>query len=248
MILLVANRELRRGCGGALRGIGSVLLEIVLSGLAAPMMMVSQSACVLGTLLGRDVGWHPQRRDDGSIPLGQVVRHYGWHTAFGVGLGLAAYLVAVPLFLWMSPVILGLVLAIPIAAITARRGAGDVLRKLGLLLIPEETRPPAVLQRAHALTDQLRPTCEPMEAVHRLMSDPRLLDAHRAMVMNGRRLRAWEVEPDRLIGLAKLEDTDDARASVGELTPREKAALLADATGLQRLLTVFNQQPAFSRR
>ena len=52
---------------------------------------------------------------------------------------------------WMSPVILGLVLAIPIVALTSARGPGVLLRKLGLLRIPEEVSAPAVLKRAREL-------------------------------------------------------------------------------------------------
>ncbi len=52
------------------------------------------------------------------------------------------------LFWWMSPVILGLVLAVPLAAITASRAAGQGLRRIGLLTVPEERTPPAVMLAA----------------------------------------------------------------------------------------------------
>ena len=51
----------------------------------------------------------------------------------------------------MLPVVLGLALAIPLAALTAKRGDGLALRRLGLLRIPEERLPPAVLARAAVL-------------------------------------------------------------------------------------------------
>jgi membrane glycosyltransferase len=54
----------------------------------------------------------------------------------------------------MSPVILGLVLAIPIVALTSARTPGQWLRKRKLLNIPEETDPPPILGRAAALRRQ----------------------------------------------------------------------------------------------
>ena len=47
----------------------SSLIEIVLSALLAPILMLIQSGSVFQILLGRDTGWQPQRRDDGSIPF-----------------------------------------------------------------------------------------------------------------------------------------------------------------------------------
>jgi membrane glycosyltransferase len=51
----------------------------------------------------------------------------------------------------MSPVILGLVLAIPIVALTSARTPGQWLRKRKLLNIPEESDPPPILGRAREL-------------------------------------------------------------------------------------------------
>ncbi len=45
-----------------------MLAEIVISALIAPIMMLIQSASVIGILSGRDSGWNAQRRDDGTLP------------------------------------------------------------------------------------------------------------------------------------------------------------------------------------
>jgi membrane glycosyltransferase len=49
----------------------------------------------------------------------------------------------------MLPVVLGLALAIPLAAFSAATGPGEAFRRLGLLRIPEEVRPPATLAKAN---------------------------------------------------------------------------------------------------
>ena len=80
-----AVRPRRRGAdsAAAARVLG-MLVETVISGLIAPVMMLIQSASVIGILMGRDSGWQAQRRDDGTLPWRDVVRRYGRHTLFGL--------------------------------------------------------------------------------------------------------------------------------------------------------------------
>src|SRR6185295_18025678 len=144
------------------------------SGLIAPVMMLIQSASVVQILSGRDSGWQAQRRDDGSLPLAATMRRYGWHTAFGSLLALAAYEVSFSLFAWMTPVIVGLLLAIPLAQWSASPAAGRWLRRMKLLLVPEESRAPDILVRANALVETFASEGEATGAFARLFSDPAL--------------------------------------------------------------------------
>ena len=154
MVTVLLRRELRRGCGGILGLVGSLLLETLIAGLMAPVIMLTQSIDVTAILLGRDSGWNAQRRDDGGIPLASIIRLYRRHTILGLLLGAGAWAVSPYLALWMLPVVLGLALAVPLAAWTGRRSLGVGLRRVGLLRIPEETHPPAVLRRAASLYHQ----------------------------------------------------------------------------------------------
>ena len=56
-----------------------------------------------------------------------------------------------PALPWLIPVGLPLLLAIPIATFTSRSSVGERWRAAGLLWVPEESQPPAVLRRAAAL-------------------------------------------------------------------------------------------------
>src|SRR5690606_6558785 len=69
LILALLRGSIRRPSGGGLRLVLSALIEIVLSAMLAPMMMLIQSGAVFQILAGRDTGWQPQRRDDGSVPF-----------------------------------------------------------------------------------------------------------------------------------------------------------------------------------
>jgi len=227
-----------RACGGALRTVLSVLIETVLAGLIAPVAMLTQSAAVVSILAGRDGGWQPQRRDDGAIPFRQTARQYRVHTTIGLLLGVASYLVSPSLLLWMSPVVLGLALAIPMAAWTAGRGPGQALRRAGLLRIPEEQAPPAVLAEAERLQAQLQTAAIP--AFRRLTSNARLLLAHTAMLPPPRP-RGGPFNPALLMGLAKLEEAPTLDAAAAVLTREEAAAVLADRQGVALLRSLVPQ-------
>ena len=79
-IALIEPRT-RRGSGGALALIASTIVEIIVSAALAAIMMLIQSGSVAQILSGRDTGWNPQRRDDGSIPLRSIARRHRAHTA-----------------------------------------------------------------------------------------------------------------------------------------------------------------------
>jgi membrane glycosyltransferase len=221
--------------------VSSLLLETLIAGLLAPVVMLTQSIDVVAILLGRDSGWNAQRRDDGGIPLRDIVRLYRRHTVLGVLLGIGGWAVSPFLALWMLPVVIGLALSVPLAALTGRRSWGVALRRIGLLRIPEEVHPPEVLRRAatlyrHALT-------EPgAEGVSGLLRDPALLAAHRQMLPPGRRPGVDPLDVPLLTGSAKLSEADRLEAVWPTLSAAEKAAVLSDRTELDMMLTLFRSE------
>jgi membrane glycosyltransferase len=232
--VMLADGPSRRGFGGAIRAFFSMLCEIVISGLIAPIMMLIQSSSVAGILMGRDSGWQVQRRDDGSLPLRAVVRRYWPHTLFGLILALAAYEVSLSLFAWMTPVIIGLMLAIPLTQWSASTGAGRWLRRLRLLLVPEESAPPAILTRANALVATFASEASPERALARLFADASLTAAHRALLPTPPRRKRGEVDVTRVVALAKLDDCATLDDAETVLTRQETMALLCDPEGFER--------------
>ncbi|MBN8929037.1 MAG: glucan biosynthesis glucosyltransferase H [Rhodospirillales bacterium 69-11] len=227
----------RRGCGGTIRLLASVILETIVAGLLAPVVMLTQSTDVIAILLGRDSGWNAQRRDDGSIPLRETARAYRRHTLLGLALAGIAWAVSPSLAIWMTPVILGLALAIPLAALTGQRKVGLALRRLGLLRIPEEMAPPPELARAMAL-QRAEPASPELNGVQRLLADPALLAAHRAMLPPPRRPRVDPIEVTPLLARAKLAEAETLADGWAALTPAERAAALADAEALDRMVAL----------
>jgi membrane glycosyltransferase len=226
-LAVLMNRADRRGCGGGIRLLLSLLLETVIAGLIAPLMMLTQSIDVVSILIGRDSGWQPQRRDGGVPVFRDTVRRYRRHTLLGFAMGTAAWLVSPSLALWMSPVTVGLALAIPLVALTSRRDG--VLASFGLLRIPEEAAPPVVLARAASLASELA-TAEPktLPVPDRLVHDSELLAAHREMLPQPRRPWVEPLEIPLLTGRALLEEAPTLAMAWERMTKEEKAACLAD--------------------
>jgi membrane glycosyltransferase len=212
---------------GILRLFGGILLETLIAGLMAPVVMLTQTIDVAAILIGRDSGWNAQRRGDGAIPARETRRLYRRHTVLGLALGALAGLISVSLALWMLPVVLGLALAIPLALLTGRRSQS------GLLRTPEDIAPPPVVQRAMMLRREWEADTAP--TVAHLLGDGALLNAHMAMLPAPRRPRLDPINPILLQARAKLEEATTLSEGLAALSTAELAAVLGDAAMIQHL-------------
>ena len=105
-LVALFSRKKRRGFGGVWGLMSGIVMETVLSSLIAHIMMIVQSAAIFDIIRGRDSGWNPQRRDDGSLPANWVMRYHLFHMIVGIGLGVLTFTMSLPLFLWLPPVFL----------------------------------------------------------------------------------------------------------------------------------------------
>src|SRR5258708_7712775 len=152
-LAMLFDAKTRRGFGGAIRAFLSMLAEVLISGLIAPIMMLIQSASVTGILMGRDSGW--------------------------------------------------------------------------------DVQPPDVLTRANELVAQF-PTGE-AAGLRRLLADPELLAAHRALLPKLIQRKRGDVDVALVVALAKLDDCATLTQARETLTRQETMALLSDARGVDRL-------------
>ena len=236
LILALLDNRVRQASGGAGRLTASFLIEILLSALIAPIAMVVQSGSVFQILAGRDTGWNPQRRDDGSIPLSDIIRRHRWHTVLGIVTGIGAFAIATSLFLWMSPTILGLVLAIPLSWASGQLALGLALKRRGLLVTPEEETPPAIATRAGALAARNAARgFDDADALAALHADPDLARDHAAMLPEGRSRPRGQIDPDHTLARAKIVEAETLPEAQGWLSPRERFALLHDRALLDQL-------------
>jgi membrane glycosyltransferase len=146
VIAFAASPAGPRGVAATLRLGAGAGLEILLSALLSPIMMLTQSAQCIGVLRGVDGGWAAQRRDGAVLTLRGALRLAWSHSLLGLALGLLALAVAPLLAAWMAPVLLGLILAPVLIVMTASVALGDALRARGCLTTPTEAAPSALLR------------------------------------------------------------------------------------------------------
>ena len=174
--LLVARNPATRQAVGGTGGLTlSVLAEVALSALMAPIFMLMHSRAVLDVLRGRHSGWAAQQRDEGRLKFKTAWRRHWLHTALGLAWAGTAYALDPVLLAWTSPVAVGLTLSIPLSMTTSRADAGATCRRVGLFLTPEETRAPGVAVRAAALRMLYDAEASVRSEIDRLFRNPALV-------------------------------------------------------------------------
>jgi membrane glycosyltransferase len=234
-VLAVMDSKQRRGFGGAAILFAGLLAETVLSSLFAHIMMILQSAAVIDVFRGRDSGWKPQRRDDGSMPEGEILHFHSTHMIIGACLAALTLYSSFILFLWMLPASVGLVFSGPLSAWSAKKSSGDRFRRLGLLQIAEEKAPPAIAGEAAEIQGRLDEATLQREAITHLVQSPKLRRLHRELIQMQPITLESRISPNLAIGRAKLEVSANLTELLNLLKPGEKAALLSDPESLARL-------------
>jgi membrane glycosyltransferase len=149
-VLTLVLRGEATAYGGGAALVKGALLEGTLSVLQAPLRMVAHSIFVAVALTGWKLDWKSPPREAEAIPWADAARRFAPITAL-VALVLAGALALhVRMALWLLPVALPLLLAAPLAVLTSGQTLGERIRAAGLLLTPEESRPPRVLRRTWA--------------------------------------------------------------------------------------------------
>ena len=143
--LALVKGKLRRAFGGVWSLLSSLLVEQLFSTLLAPSMMLFHTSFVITTLAGHPVTWNAQDRGDRGITFREAFSRHKWHVAIGLAWGGIILTIAPRYIWWMSPILLGLLLSVPLTMLTSLTSAGVWARKHGLLLTPEETEPPPEL-------------------------------------------------------------------------------------------------------
>jgi membrane glycosyltransferase len=240
-LLLLTRHETRTRFGGGLLAFAGLVVETLLSGLTAPVMMIFQSSAFAEILLGRDAGWQTQRRDDGSLSRSDVLRNYAVPSLFGLAMAISAYAVSLPLLLWMMPVILGLLLAVPIALLSS----AGTKRAPRLFRTPEESSPPPVLVRANQLANVAHAIACPLRE---LREDPALREAHLNNLSACQPRKRGKIDHRLAIARAKIEEAVGFDEAAAFLDRGETFAVLNSPSILNVLLDLRDQDGGLSRR
>ena len=239
ILLTLFSAKERKRCGGGILLLLSSCIEIIISALIAPVLTIIQSSSVIQIFTGKDSGWNPQRRDNGVIPWKDVFRIHRWHTLLGLITGLSAFLISTSLFLWMSPTIAGLLLAIPLSWLSGQLFLGLALKRMGLLLTPEEKEQPEIVK---IITEYEKLNSQKgyneLDALVALKEDALLLDFHRKNLPETEKKERGKINLDAVIAEAKIHDANSIHEVSLWLSTKEKKAVIENSDILQKLLAL----------
>jgi membrane glycosyltransferase len=144
---ILINRQ-QASFGGSASLLGSALLETLIALLQAPIRMLAHSLFVVVALTGLKLEWKSPPREAVAVPWRFALAQLAPMSLVIVFLAFGIAMIDARALVWLLPVGLPLLLSIPMTVVTSRIGVGQAMRAQNFLLIPEETKSPAVLRRA----------------------------------------------------------------------------------------------------
>jgi membrane glycosyltransferase len=144
---VLINRQ-QQAFGGTFSLMRSALLETFIALLQAPIRMVAHSLFVVVALTGLKLEWKSPPREAAAVPWRHALTQLAPMSLVIAALAAGIAMIDARALVWLLPVGLPLLLSIPMTVITSRVGLGTAMRAQNYLLIPEESKSPAVLRRA----------------------------------------------------------------------------------------------------
>ena len=115
--------------------------------LIAPLMMFYHSYFVISVFFGFSVKWEAQEREGRKVPWSVAIKHTQIMSSLAVAWGVTTFYFTPSLFMWLLPVLVGMVLAAPVIRLTSSDALGITMRKWGVFVIGEEVNECRALKR-----------------------------------------------------------------------------------------------------
>ncbi|QPL49982.1 glucans biosynthesis glucosyltransferase MdoH [Alteromonas sp. B31-7] len=133
--------------GGAFSLLKSAILELVMAVLIAPLMMFYHSYFVISVFIGHSVKWEAQEREGRKVPWSVAFKYTQIMSCLAVIWGVTTFYYTPSLFMWLLPVLIGMVLAAPIIRLSSSTHLGVSLRNWGVFVIDQEVKECMALKR-----------------------------------------------------------------------------------------------------
>ena len=145
--IVLALIKRREEFGGAMSLLKSAVAEITMAILIAPLMMFYHSFFVISVFVGHSVKWEAQEREGKKVPWSVAFKHTQLMSCLAVIWGVTTFYFTPSLFMWLLPVLIGMVLAAPVIRITSSDNLGIQMRKWGVFVIDQEVNECTALKR-----------------------------------------------------------------------------------------------------
>ncbi len=211
-VLAIVMTGQQRRYGGTSALVRGALLEAGLSLLQAPVRMMAHTVFVVVALTGLKLDWKSPPREANDIGWGDALQRFGLISSVVAGIAVGVLWLQPQATLWLAPMGLPLLLAVPLAVLTSRSGLGQRLLANRLLVTPEEHSAPRVLRRAWAHARRAAPAPQWRDT----LTDPWLFDVVRAAM--GPRNTTWgsRGKARRLMVRGLLIEQDTERLSAAD--------------------------------
>lgn len=244
-LILMTTKGRAKDFGGVGAMSASVLAEVVISTFLAPVRMVFHSFFVVTTLLGAQSGWNTQNRSQ-ETTWKDALRFHWWGSVLGLVWGWLMYYVNPGFFLWLSPIVTGLALSIPLSVLTSRIRLGNGARLIGLFITPADSNPPLELRELKRNIRRPLPASPfliPQEnGFVRAVVIPRVFSLHMTLISHKR-----HISPEKKLRLESLVAKALAHGP-HILTREEKLSILSDPACMLMLHKKIWQSDASSAR
>ena len=222
--------------GGWANLLAGVLLETFIFTLLAPVLMLFNTWFILLAFTGRKVSWRAQRRGgaEGSAWIETAIAHAG-QTLIGIAGAVVVYRIDPGLALWMSPILAGLILSIPLSYLTGSPDIGHFLQGHGIFETPEESQPLPELAQLAAFMERRRAAPAPprgLRAYYGILLavlDPYVNAVHVSL------LRAKDDPAPPMETRLNALRTSLLRDGPKALSPGDRRAILMDAESMHLL-------------
>jgi membrane glycosyltransferase len=128
--------------GGAIRFVVGAVIEIGFAYLLGAVTTLRTGLFMIGLAFGRTVRWSGQSRDVATVSWLTAIRGLWWHEAFGLAIWLPLAIATPAVLWWAWPLLLGYIVAVPFAVLTAAPLIGRLFVRTGLNGVPEDFSPP----------------------------------------------------------------------------------------------------------
>jgi membrane glycosyltransferase len=155
-LLIIVRRRETHLFGGFIALSTSILVEMAVSTILAPIRMWFHSKFVIVTLMGRQIKWGPQFRTDNETRWRDAIRLHGVATLLAAAWMSGMLWINPAASVWLVPVVFSLMISIPVSVLSSRVSLGRALRRWGLFLIPEEVSPPSIIRYLQGEVQKLK--------------------------------------------------------------------------------------------
>ena len=222
---------------GIVRLTFGAIVEIFFSVLYAPIFMLIHSKHIIDIFRGRDSGWATQERQARAIPWWHLIKMHFWHTAIGATLTATLLVYSPPLLIWLAPILVGLILSIPLSALSGSRGLAKCLRWLGILSIPEEVNQPDIVTQRDKFVDDFNAQLQTLD-MRTLIENSKMQNRHFSMLSVPPKPQRGMPPMDKISAEYKIKDAHSIDEAISWLTNKEKLSVLSHRELLESLLTV----------